>query len=98
MAAPVVAKAPPPVPPAKPAPAPVKKEPRPKKNFPNELPLSFDEAIKQFQSGGSTQPGWFRAAVILAQPLIGALPHGIKNRSGAGGTESADLPPVAAQR
>ncbi len=79
-AAPVVAKAPPPVPSAKPVPAPVKKAPRPKKNFANELPLSFDEAMKQFQSGGSTQPGWFRTAVILAQPLIGALPHGIKKR------------------
>lgn len=79
-AAPVVAKAPPPVPSAKPVPAPVKKAPRPKKTFPNELPLSFDEAMKQFQSGGSTQPGWFRTAVILAQPLIGALPHGIKKR------------------
>ena len=42
--------------------------------------MSFDEAMKQFQSGGSTQPGWFRTAVILAQPLIGALPHGIKKR------------------
>jgi Fe-S-cluster-containing hydrogenase component 2 len=80
VAAPVVAKAPPPVPSAKPAPAPVKTEPRPKKHFANELPLSFDEAMKQYQSGGSTQPGWFRAAVILAQPLIGALPHGIKKR------------------
>jgi hypothetical protein len=79
-AAPVVAKAPPPVPSAKPVPAPVNKAPRPKKNFANELPLSFDEAMKQFQSGGSTQPGWFRTAVILAQPLIGALPHGIKKR------------------
>jgi len=74
--APVVAKAPPPMPTAKPAP--LKKEPRPKKNFPNELPLSFTEALKQFQSGGSTQPTWFRGAVVLAQPLIGALPHGIK--------------------
>jgi len=79
-ATPVVAKAPPPVPSAKPVPAPVKKAPQPKKNFANELPLSFDEAMKQFQSGGSTQPGWFRAAVILGQPLIGALPHGIKKR------------------
>ena len=79
-AAPVVAKAPPPVPSAKPVPAPVKKAPQPKKNFANELPLSFDEAMKQFQSGGSTQPGWFRTAVILGQPLIGALPHGIKKR------------------
>lgn len=79
-AAPLVAKVPPPVPSAKPVPAPVKKAPRSKKNFANELPLSFDEAMKQFQSGGSTQPGWFRTAVILAQPLIGALPHGIKKR------------------
>ena len=77
---PVIVKAPPPVPSAKLAPMPVKKEPRPKKNFPNELPLSFDEAIKQFQSGGSTLPRWFRATVILAQPLIGALPHNIKKR------------------
>jgi len=80
VAAPAVAKAPPLVPSAKPVIAPVKKEPRPKKNFPNELPLSFDEALKQFQSGGSALPGWFRTAVILAQPLIGALPHGIKQR------------------
>jgi len=80
VAAPVAAKAPPPVPSAKPAIAPVKKEPRAKKNFANELPLSFDEAMKQYQSGGSTLPGWFRTGVILAQPLIGALPHGIKKR------------------
>jgi NAD-dependent dihydropyrimidine dehydrogenase PreA subunit len=79
-AAPVVAKAPPPVPSAKPEPAPVKTAPRPKKIFVDELPLRFDEAIKQFQSGGSTLPDWFRTAVILAQPLIGALPHGIKKR------------------
>lgn len=80
-AAPVIAKAAPPaVASAKPVsvPAPVKKEPRPKKSFPNELPVSFDEAMKQFRSGGSTQSGWFRAAVIIAQPLIGALPHNTK--------------------
>ena len=80
VAAPVAAKAPPVVPSSKPLPPPVKKEPRPKKNFPNELPMSFDQAMKQYQSGGSTLPGWFRSAVILAQPLIGALPHGIKKR------------------
>ena len=78
--APMVAKAPPPVPSAKSVPAPVKKAPQPKKNFANELPLSFDEAMKQYQSDGSTQPGWFRAAVMLGQPLIGALPHSIKKR------------------
>jgi Fe-S-cluster-containing hydrogenase component 2 len=77
---PVVAKAPPPVPTPKPMVAPIKKEPRPKKNFANELPVSFDDAMKQFQSAGSTQPGWFRVAVILAQPLIGALPHSTKKR------------------
>ena len=80
VAAAVVAKAPPVVPSAKPTPAPVKKEQRPKKNFANELPGSFDDAMKQIQAGGSTLPGWFRTAVILAQPLIGALPHGIKKR------------------
>lgn len=79
-AAAVVAKAPPVVPSAKPVIAPLKKEPRPKKTFPNELPVSFAEAMEQVQGGGSKLPGWFRTAVILAQPLIGALPYGIKKR------------------
>ncbi len=79
-AAPMVAKAPPVVPSAKPVVAAVKKEPRPKKIFPKELPVSFVEAMGQIQGGGSTLPGWFRTAVILAQSLIGALPHGIKKR------------------
>lgn len=79
-AAPMVAKPPPVVPSVKPVVAPVKKEPRPKKNFPNELPGSFDEAIDQLQFSGSSRPALFRTLVILLQPLIGALPHGIKKR------------------
>src|SRR6185436_13046660 len=46
----------------------------------HELPVSFDEAMRQFHSAGSTQSRWFRVAVILAQPLIGALPHSTKKR------------------
>ncbi len=76
--APVAAKAPPQVVPPKPAP--VKKEPRPKKTFPNELPVSFDAAQKEYQSGTSAQSGLFRLAIILLQPVIGALPHGIKKQ------------------
>jgi len=77
-AAPVAAKPPPKVVP--PAPAPVRKEPRPKKTFPNELPISFDAAQKEFQSVTSEQSGLFRLAVVLLQPVIGALPHGIKKQ------------------
>jgi 4Fe-4S binding domain len=61
-------------------PMPVKKEPRPKKTFPKELPISFEEAAKQYTSGGTTMTGRVRLAVILAQPVIGAFPHGIKKR------------------
>lgn len=76
-AAPIAKAAPQPVV-AKPAPA--KKEPRPKKNFPKELPISFEEATKQYTGGGTTMTGRVRLAVILAQPIIGAFPHGIKKR------------------
>jgi 4Fe-4S dicluster domain len=76
-AAPIAKAAPQPVA-AKPVPA--KKEPRPKKNFPKELPISFEEATKQYTGGGTTMTGPVRLAVILAQPIIGAFPHGIKKR------------------
>jgi len=78
VAAPLAAKPPPQA--VAPKPAPVKKEPRPKKTFPNELPVSFAAAQTEFQGGGSAQSGLFRLAVILLQPLIGALPHGIKKQ------------------
>jgi hypothetical protein len=77
-AVPVAAKAPPKVIPPKPLPA--KKQPRPKKTFPNELPLSFDAAQEEFEGATAAQSGLFRAAVVLLQPAIGALPHGIKKQ------------------
>ena len=77
-AAPVAAKAPPPATPPKPAP--VKKEPRPKKIFPNELTVSFAAAQKELESDKAATSGPFRTAVILLQPAIGALPHGIKKQ------------------
>jgi hypothetical protein len=79
-AAPVAARAAAPAAAPKSAPAPVKKEPRPRKNFPNELPVSFSDAMKQYQSGGSIRSGLARTAIILLQPAIGALPDGIKRR------------------
>jgi hypothetical protein len=77
-AVPAAAKAPAPAAPAKPAP--VKKEPRPKKTFPNELPVDFETAQKEFESDKGSQSSLFRLAVILLQPVIGALPHGIKKQ------------------
>jgi hypothetical protein len=63
-----------------PAPAPVKKEPRPKKTFPRELPQTFDEVSSQFRSSGSFARGWPKAVILLAQPVLGALPHKLKKR------------------
>jgi hypothetical protein len=83
LAAPAAAPAAPPAKPAavvKPAtPAAVKKEPRPKKNFPRELPQSFDEVLQK-HTGSSSMPRWVRTAIILLQPVIGALPHQTKKR------------------
>ena len=76
--APVPAKPPPQVVPPKLAP--VKKEPRPKKSFPNEVAGNFAEVSNQFTSSGSRLTGPVRAAVIVLQPVIGSLPHGIKKR------------------
>ncbi len=60
--------------------APAKKEAKPKKTFPDELPLSFAEAEAQYVKGKSTIRGAAWLAVILLQPAIGALPHGVKKR------------------
>ena len=64
---------------AKPAPQP-KKEARPKKTFEKELPASFREISERFQSGGSLRNGVGRAIVLLAQPVLGALPHSAKKK------------------
>ena len=77
-AAPVAAKPPPRV--VAPKPERVKQEPRPKKTFANELPGGFDAVQQEFASHTSVQPGLFRLAVILLQPVIGALPHKIKKQ------------------
>jgi hypothetical protein len=58
----------------------VKKDPPPKKTFPKEISVSFEEASMQYAGGGATMSRPVRLAVILLQPLIGALPHGIKKR------------------
>jgi Fe-S-cluster-containing hydrogenase component 2 len=61
-------------------PVPVKKESRPKKVFPKELPISFDEALKKNGEGTGSMPGAVKAAIILLQPVLGALPHSAKKR------------------
>ena len=63
-----------------PKPAAIKTPPRPKKTFPKELPISFEEAEKQYAGEKSHITGGARLAVILLQPVIGALPHRIKKR------------------
>lgn len=67
-------------PPTPPKPVPKATEPRPQKKFPNELPISFKEAIAQYAGGGAPISPAVRLAVILLQPVIGALPHGTKKR------------------
>ena len=66
--------------PAAAKPAPAKKEPKPKKTFPKELPLSFEEASKKYADGASSISGVAKVAIILLQPVIGALPHNTKRR------------------
>jgi hypothetical protein len=76
-AAPAAAK--PVVQPATPKPAAQpKKEVRPKKVFPSEVPVSFQEISDQYKSSGSLGKGLAKTLVVLAQPLLGALPHHTK--------------------
>jgi hypothetical protein len=77
-----IAKPPPPPPPlaTAPKPVPAKKEPPPKKTFPHELPISYEEAAKEYGHAGTTLKGIAWWMVILLQPVIGALPHSIKKR------------------
>lgn len=58
----------------------IKTQPRPKKTFAKELPIGFEEAEKQFAGERSRLTGGVRLAIILLQPVIGALPHGVKKR------------------
>ena len=63
-----------------PKPAQVKKEVRPKKTFPSEVPQSFEELSNQYRSKGFLSKGLGKALVILAQPVLGALPHDTKKQ------------------
>jgi hypothetical protein len=68
----------PPAPKAAPEP---KKEAKPKKTFPHEVSASFQEVADQYKrSGGSLGRGVGKALVVLAQPLLGALPHDAKKK------------------
>jgi len=58
----------------------IKTQPPPKKTFAKELPIGFEEAEKQFAGERSRLTGGVRLAIILLQPVIGALPHGVKKR------------------
>lgn len=76
---PVVAAAAPPKQPPQQKPTPqVKKEVRPKKSFPNELPGSFAEILAQYQRGRFVAGGLGKALILLAQPILGALPDALK--------------------
>jgi hypothetical protein len=73
--------APAPVPKAAPAP---KAPPKPKKVFPNELPTSFDDVSAQYRSSGALAKGIRKLLVIVAQPILGALPHEAKKQLESG--------------
>jgi NAD-dependent dihydropyrimidine dehydrogenase PreA subunit len=86
-AKPVVSAAPPAAPAPKtvavaatPKPPPAKKEPKPKKTFSKELPLSFEDAAEKYAGAPSTMSGLVKTAIILLQPVLGALPHNTKKR------------------
>ena len=68
-------------PPVAPKPPPqVKKEIRPKRTFPSEVSESFEVLSNQYRSRGSLSKGLGKAWVILAQPVLGALPHDTKKQ------------------
>ena len=71
----------------KPAPAaaaaqqvPAKKPPPPKKTFPKESPIGFEEAMQKYGDRAGRMPAGLKAAIILLQPILGALPHKTKKR------------------
>ena len=50
------------------------------KTFAKELSVGFEEVSKRYTSGGSLNRGIGKLLVILAQPMLGALPYGAKKR------------------
>src|SRR5262245_38467400 len=68
-------------PPVAPKPPPqVKKEIKPKRTFPSEVSESFEALSNQYRSRGFLSKGLGKALVIMAQPMLGALPHDIKKQ------------------
>jgi Pyruvate/2-oxoacid:ferredoxin oxidoreductase delta subunit len=61
----------------KPAPPPKVevKAPRPEKHFPGEMPGGFDEVLSRVNQRAPLGTPLIRAALFLAQPVLGALPH-----------------------
>ncbi len=53
---------------------------KPKKTFAKELSVGFEEISKRYTSRGSLNKGVVKWLVILAQPLLGALPHETKKK------------------
>ena len=51
------------------------KAPRPEKHFPGEVPGSFDEVLSRVNQRAPLGTPLMRAALFLAQPVLGALPH-----------------------
>jgi len=49
--------------------------PRVEKSFPGELPLSFEQASAQLEGRRTGTSVLLKAVAILAQPILGALPH-----------------------
>lgn len=58
----------------------VKKEIKPKRTFPSEVSESFEVLSNQYRSRGFLSKGLGKALVILAQPVLGALPHETKKQ------------------
>jgi hypothetical protein len=69
-----------PPPNSKPPPPVQKQEVKPKKSFANELPGSFEDIANRYKGGGSFQRGARKMAVLLSQPLLGALPDETKRK------------------
>ena len=90
VAAPVAMPLPPaaaPAQPAKPAPVsaapkspPANKPSQPKKTFPKEIAIGFDQALQKHGESAGRMPAALKVALILLQPVIGALPHKAKKR------------------
>lgn len=56
------------------------KQVKPKKSFSNELPEAFEDIANRYKGSGSFQRGARKIAVLVSQPLLGALPDETKRK------------------